>query len=502
MKKFIKIKMQFFDMHTFRDPTNANFFKNLQTAPRTLQPTQADEFFSLSLGYIPKFRKEFGVLILNAILSVIEDENIRFIFIHNHYFEILPFGKAFCQVPIIRIFLAFLKYDITILELHWEIICDCVPLNPKKWLAFIAQYSQKFTQSQNPYVILDILFKQERNFSTPEILPDYINVLTQLCTLYPEYREMRIQHCWSQIASYLSSRTKTDSLIICYNSLCVLAEFYENRKCPLFKIMNNVCSHLNSNALRNYALNLLSLKNFVVSEVTDSFLIDNLITLARDKKEPKAALIMMQIANTEDLAYLFVNDTNWMKFELPIIIDTLRLFLVVFKHSSLRPALSKSPYFLTFLLNILDINHTDIFKIICLIIHRIPLTPKLIRQMSERKIIESFIQKAIAIGGAEALNATLVFTDAIVTAVPNNIPKEFIKFCDTVANLSKNNKKLSNSALLVAAKLSDSFECLNRLRKLGMDEFFERIKDNSCAQKFFQNVRDFDCGTDGSPIKD
>ncbi|OHT04212.1 hypothetical protein TRFO_28315 [Tritrichomonas foetus] len=483
--------MNFFDMKAFRDPRNPNFFASLQTSPQTLQPTQADEFFRLAIEHIPKLRREYGVMILNAIKAVIEDENVRFVFIHNHHLENLPYSKQFCQIPIIRIFLSFLEYDISILELHWEIISDCVPLNPFKWLTFIAQYSQFFLKSQDPYLILDILFKQDKYFSTPEILPTYVQFLINMCLKYPEFREMRLQHCWHQITSFLGIHTTIESLIVCYDALCTIAPLYEGRKCPLHKLMQSVCSHLTHKTLQNHVLALLSLKKFVISEIADYNLIDNLILLARERKEAKATLILMQIADVEEFAQLFVKDTTWLKLELPIIIDTLRLFLVVFKHPSLRSALSKSPYFVPFLLKLLSLNHNDIFKIICLIIHRIPMTEKLVRSLVNKKVVATFIQKAISKGGSAPLNAALVFVDSIVTVI---IPIELVNFCDTVADLAKNNRKLSNSAALVAAKMSDNPDCLYRLKQLGMVEFFSKMKNDERAMKFLKNVQNYDCG--------
>lgn len=483
--------MNTFNMKIYRDCRHPYFFLTLQNAPQTLQPTQADEYFRLSMNYLPKLRKEYGLMILERIRLTLQDENIRFVFIHNHHLENLPFNKKFCQAAIIRIFIAFLDYDLSILELHSDLILNCIPLNPLKWLTFIALYSQKYSQSNDPFVILDILFKQDRYFSTPDILPKYLQFLVHLCKTNPEYRELRIQHCWHQITSFLTTHTNIDSLILCYNSLIILAPLYDSQKCPLLKTMPSVCSHLSIDILRNHVLSLLSLKKFTINEISECPLIEKLILLARNEKEIKANLILLQIADFEEFALLFLSNTKWMTYKLPTTNDTLRLFLVIFKHSSLRPELVKSPYFIVFLTSLFEVRHAEIFQIICVILHRIPFTENLVQSMVNYKFVETFLQKAIAFGGNFALNAALVFVDSVISVT---IPKEFILFCDTVADVAKHNSKLSSNACLVAAKLSDNPDCLKRMKQLGMAEFFKRMKDDPRAVKFLKNVENYEKG--------
>lgn len=478
-------------MRIYRDCKNPYFFLTLQNAPQTLQPTQADEYFRLSMNYLPKLRKEYGLMILEKIRLTLQDENIRFVFIHNHHLENLPYNKKFCQPAIIRIFIAFLDYDLSILELHSDIILNCVPLNPLKWLTFLALYSQKYTQSNDPFIILDILFKQDRYFSTPDILPKYLQLLVHLCKTNSEFRELRIQHCWHQITSFLTTNTNTDSLGLCYDSLIILAPLYENQKCPLLKIMPSICSHLDIDILRIHVLTLLSLKKFTINELTECPLIDQLILLARNAQEVKANLILLLIADIEEFAKLFLSNTKWMTYKLPTINDTLRLFLVVFKHSSLRKEIVKSQYFIIFLTSLFGIKHTEIFQIICVILHRIPFNSNLVQLMINYKFIETFLQKTIAHGGNFALNAALVFVDSVISVT---IPKEFVLFCDTVADIAKHNAKLSQNACLVAAKLSDNPECLKRMKLLGMVDFFMRMKDDPRAIKFLKNVEDYEKG--------
>lgn len=483
--------MNTFNMKIYRDYKHPYFFATLQNAPQTLQPSQADEYFRLSMNYLPKLRKEYGLMILEKIRLTLQDENIRFVFIHNHHLENLPFNKKFCQAAIIRIFIAFLDYDLSILELHSDIILNCVPLNPLKWLTFIALYSQKYSQSNDPFVILDILFKQEKHFSTPDILPKYLQFLVHLCKKNPEYRELRIQHCWHQITSFLTTQTNRDSLAQCYDSLIILAPLYDNQKCPLHKAMPSICTHITIEILRNHVLTLLALKKFTIKEISECPLIEKLILLARNEKEIKANLILLQIADIEEFAILFLSNTKWFTFKLPTINDTLRLFLVIFKHSSLRPEIVKSPYFIVFLTSLFEVKHAEIFQIICVILHRIPFDENLVQSMIDNKFIETFLQKAIAFGGNFALNATLVFVDSVISV---KIPREFILFCDTVADIAKHNSKLSENACLVAAKLSDDPECLKRMRQLGMTEFFKRMKNDPRAEKFLKNVESYENG--------
>ena len=174
---------------------------------------------------------------------------------------------------------------------------------------------------------------------------------------------------------------------------------------------------------------------------------------------------------------------------MPTTTDTLRLFLVIFKHSNLRPELVKSPYFITFLTSLFEVKHAEVFQIICVILHRIPFNVNLVQSMVEHKFIETFLQKAIAFGGNFALNAALVFVDSVISVT---IPKEFILFCDTVADIAKHNSKLSENACLVAAKLSDNPDCLKRMKQLGMTEFFRKMKNDPRAERFLNNVENYE----------
>jgi hypothetical protein len=466
------------------DPANPNFMHELTNSPANLQATQSVEFFANVMGHFRNSRKlqqQQGNRILTTIQALLDKEYHREAFIAGDHALGLPYNDPRFLGAVLNIFLKIVNVDPQAITTEIaNAFAQLIPKDPTKSLILIATYAKKFADIQNPWGLLDLLFRHSTDFANPDIVGDYIRLLCYLCYEFTEYREARVKHCWNQISSMLVSDDIT-TITYCYDALCALLRFN-----PDGILHIDVLSvHLASEETVESALSILSLRQLGPRNFSQcpQFL-PNLICAAT--RTVHATLVLMDIAKGHNGALKVLEDPQWLLRPLPQLVDTVRLFLVVFHHKSLRAMFLTIPQFFPFLRILVGLRDRGILAVVATVLRRLPANAEHVHLISESRLLHDLADVASALHDRISLGAALLVADSV-----GNIAfvEELVEFCDIIADCAGDAGDLGKRASFVAARLAKYPECRAILSKCNLGQLFDERQGDPQIQKANRNVR-------------
>jgi hypothetical protein len=448
------------DLSALSDPSTGRFLEQLKQSVTSLSAAQSSEFFNIVMSHFGNSRAlstRAGARILATVQSLLDMECHRVAFVSGGHALALPCNDPRFLGNVLNVFstLVTLSPQLITNEIA-QVFRRLIPKDPTKCLVLIAKYAKRFGELTDPWGLLDLLIHNAADFTNPDIIGDYVRLLCYLCYEFPEYLAVRVQHCWNQIASMLVSDDVT-TITCCYNGLCALA-----RKNPDGILHMDVVSlHLVSEDTVESALSILSLKPVsprVFNESPQFF--PNLIRAAT--KTVHATLVLMELAKSHSGALQILGDTQWLLLPLPQIIDTIRLFLVVFQHRSLRSRFLSIPQFVPFLQVLVSLKDPGILSIVATIFRRIQTTATDVQEISASGLFREFASVAKELRDTISIGAALLVADSIahVTFV-----EDLEAFCEIVARALSNEGELATRASFVAERLAKYPQCAKRLKR-------------------------------------
>ena len=466
-------------------PIGREFAAVLESAPDVLTQDESNEFFKITLGlFKTDIKYETGVLILRAIRKVIENPQHMKLFASGKFLVQLPFHKSeFCDgiLDVIHIVVETAPRSIDARFVAYFL--PCIEENSVKCLILIALYSVHFSEVDNPWPFLDLLFKQAQVFTAPETIRNYCTVLCYLCSKFEAYRTGRLQHCWVQINACLSS-SDTETLCASYDALCFLSKY------DIFGLdvdFDAIKRHLRSPTFCQHALSLLASIQIPDEEKTPAFIQALLVASTHTEK---GTLVLLELLQDDRVATYFVDSTSWMLTKIPKIVDTLRVCLVVFRRRELRERFSDVPEIVPFLKTLIEQANMGMISIVGTIIRRMELSEAQIKDMSKRGLFKMFFSVAYKLNDDISMDAAFMLAHHIsrICFIP-----ELESFADKIADCAMSEERLARTACFVAAELSRHEPCYCRMATDGLRDFFEdNINDpklKSFAERFLANKR-------------
>ena len=343
-----------YNISILSSPQSPEFPDHFQKALQSLQPSSADDFFSIifsnfSKKSLLKSPNNIGKMILNSISKLCTKKVFIEILIRNEQFLKLPFDNSNFTDSFLDIF----YYIITVLPtaINTEIIPkfqQLIPKSPQKCLTLLALYSQKFEYVYSPWALLDSLFSFSTSFSSVQIAPNYAAVLATLIRSYPDFRISRGKISWKQLTSLLSLPDPSVISYI-YGALASAWEAFETQ--PIYP-SSSLSVHLIRSETRYAALNFILRVPPPQSCPNLNSLIHSLIELALS--EIRATLPLLWLTQTEKGSQFFLQDLKWMSV-LPIISATRITSTLLIQPDNYQIILD-SPHFITLLNRLSSVN--------------------------------------------------------------------------------------------------------------------------------------------------
>lgn len=465
------------------DPTNLEllrissidgFYEELANAPETLHYNQANEFFNILLSYFRTEVDEYdGNLILMTIAKVLCNDRHLNVFISKGYLLQLPFKQKQFQDSVFDILYVLVNLNPYCFE-DDEVTKAFAPMirkNPKKALTLIAIFADKFNEIDNPWPMVDLLIQEASRFQGIEIASNYVALVTSLCIKYQDYCLGRAEHCWRKISALLKE-TDIITLRTVYCGLCNIARVYSK---PLSLPISLIKPHLRVKELQKPILTLLVTVPLSGPECCDPTLLQALCTLA--ERDEKASLVLMKAAEDEEFAQFMVENSEfWMPKELPTPLDSLRLFLVIFKRASLREQIADSKCFTEFLKMATEQENSGTLSMICTIVRRVNIDQAKIAAMSDSGFLRGFFSTAEEIGNSIATHSALLMLDTLARV---GYTREYMKMCDFVSKIVVDRGELAEVAALVAVQLCQYKKCALAFKRRRLDEFMKTMLKDS-----------------------
>lgn len=472
------------DLKNLSNPKNPKFAETLKESHKKLTEEQADSFFQTVIHHLKKIDIEKGKLILETIKALIRNEDLCDVFVNENYVMGLPIGKEEYYSDIMEIYyiLASSFPDAFNQDLVDNVLY-LLPVNPSKTLKLITLYSQQMEYVEDPWPMLDILFKQHHLFESFQMIPVFCKLLTYLCLTFDDFLQARGQFCWIIIETCLGMTKHKKVIITCYQSLADLSTVYHEGVVNI----DTLCLHMKNPRYQPAVFELLIQYEFNENLVSIEFITT---LLNKAQVNSKATLILMKFSENVKFAELLVTRFSWLALPLPTLIDTIRLFLVVFQHEEVQSVLHKTEGFVAFLRTIVDQGNVGVLTIFCTIVRRIDVKP-LLEEMSQTGLLSLFFNTARTLKDKVSLHSGLLVLDVIARA---GFTPELVEQIPFVISILQKKSSLHDIACYVAADMSHHSKCLKILKEAGLEPFFEQYKDEednlgNAARKFLKNCQ-------------
>ena len=455
------------NLDVLRDYSDAEeFVMELSNAQSNLKPTEATEFYRTVMEHFKDtVPEEIGTAILQVLTRLLSYKQNLDPFVEGKFQTTLPYNQknltdGVLEVLYVLVTRAPQAFNQDVADGFSRMIVR----RPRKALLIISIYATYFEQLDNPWPLLDDLINGQRRFSVDECAKEYVLLLAYLVKTYRGFRRGRAKACFDCVAQNLESEDE-DVINATYSALADIVSLEQNVIVPF----REVRAHLRFEQFQDTILDFLLVAPLNFDDIYNAKFLSQLLKIGRENE--KATLILMRLAEDVKVAQALVDQAKWMKSDLPTPVDTLRLFLVVFKQLSMRPIIGKKPEFIQFLNNLNDVADEVSHSLICTIIRRIDLTPDLIHKMSKAGFIASFLGNADEIGTDNSHYSGILFADTIAKI---SFTKELVPMCETCANLIQEGGENLSPAIKLATDLCVYARCVDKFQKLRLAPYLER----------------------------
>ena len=453
---------QSLNFRVLRKPNSPDFDSELESAPKSLELSDCSHFFKILLSHFRSgVSTEQGSKILLCIERLLRTEKFTESFLDGEFQLVLPFDNRKFSSHVFEILRLLLNqatdfFDGDLIKQFEKII----PLDPMKALTIIALYAKDFSEIDNPWPMLDLLFQHPQDFQTPELASKYAALLAYLYKTYSDFRQGRGKNAWNALCQMLRFED-VPALQAVYCGLCELADGRVKVKLPL----DDIVEHLRYDDLQDNVLNLLLLMTPPANEKFCGLL----KKIAR--KNVRATLVLLTIADSPKSANIILSDYKWLNYELPTAIDTLRLFLALFKHKELRPIISELPNLFSFLTHVIQDRQPPTLAIVSTIVRKLNLSREIINQMSDSGFLQDFITITNSCNDDIADQSLFALFGTIMTY--DYVP-EYLKVCDIISDTIMTHSKLKAIATQIAIGFCQYPKCIKRMKEKRLDAYYKK----------------------------
>ncbi|OHS97205.1 hypothetical protein TRFO_36627 [Tritrichomonas foetus] len=463
------------NLHYIKHIDEIEFKDELKKSPYTLQLDHASTYFKIVLSHFRhQIPKETKHIILTTLYKILSTDEFLDVFVTEGFAPILPFSHKDVLDDLFDIlFLLVTKAPQVFDEFVSNSLSKLVRYRGLRSIIILAIYSEKFSTFKNPWPVVDILFKEKDRFLKADICIQYCALLANLVMNEKEFMEKRGSNAFEVITSLLNS-DQNSIVVSAYSYLCIIINKIPYCEVP-FEILKE---QLKNHHFTNSVLELLLISPIEdENSMYDKTLIKNLLRIAGSGSK-LALMVLLKLAKREDIASLLVEDPVWMEKELPSLVDTLRLFLVVFGHKNLRSKITTDPEFPLFLNSLIDTGEIERMSLCLLILRRVdPLSEELIQDLNDSEFVTKFIEYEERNGSDEAIYDAILLIDTIGKRF---FTRDILKACK---NLNGYLRTHFEQAAAAAINLCAHEKYAKKFRDLGMVDFFKKKKKDQSKRK-------------------
>ena len=469
------------DLRVFQNYNDPNFYSALNHIQDTLLPYQYKQYFKIASKYFSSsYPNDVTSAVLDSIIKLFSDVDAVNIFAEMNIHKFLPYDDPALINSVFNLLYLLFEQNPSIFQNDFvSTMSLLINKDHEKSLTLLSLFAKGFQDIKDPWPMLDLLFKYEKLYFQSAVGAEYISLLFFLNFTYNNYYQTRIAKCRPIFVRFLSSTDKY-TVLSTYKAICAIYD-------DLFQIpMRRLISDLCDSQLCMCAISLM-LRMKDIDPTPE--LIYPLIHVAGNQVE--ATLLLLNLLKKVETAKIMLMKTHWLFKPLPTIQDTLRLFIAIMKHQSLRSYISSLkalPDFLTAL-----VRSKDKACIVCLgsIIKRLKLPKNILPVLSKMQFFVSL------------LDSFSIFNEDSITALTLNViaqfasigyVDDFIFYTDRLRGyiLSKD-IRVARGAFRALYDLSFYPQCALKYKELMLDqaviEIFHKEGEVKRARAFARNCQ-------------
>lgn len=524
------------NLHNIKHIELIEFKDELKNSPQTLSIENAPMYYKIVLSHFRhSIKTEIKHTILETLYKILCKPEFLKVFVTKGFAPALPFSHKDVIDDIFKILYLLVKkvpdsFDEFVSNSFSKLVCN----RGLKSLVILSIYFDNdffrigdlseeykyikpndFQKYINYKPMLQILLDQKERFTKPDICVQYAALLSHIINMYPDLGEIESNNFGATAFEILtqlllpsedesenieSERTRITSI---YSYLCKISSKVGDCELPCQTIQ----THLKDPNLCTPALELLLVSKYSIDneeEMADDTFLQSLLRISNNGNK-LALLVLLRLAKRNDVAQKLIEKPSWMEKcknshhnappekLLHYIVDTLRLFLVVFNHKNLREQIVSDNEFLIFLNILVETGEPDILTLCLSILRRVDnLTKDFIEDIDECEFVSKFID--IARDLPTGVYDSILLIDTIGK---NMFSKDVLNNCKFLKDCLENNSKF-DAAATAAIDLCKFKKYRDRLVSLGVDDIFKKKKktDPKIRKKAEMFIRQLDSDQD------
>lgn len=519
------------NLHYIKHIEEIEFKNELEKSPETLSIENASAYFKIVLAHFRhQIKTETKHLILKTLYKILCKPDFLNVFVTKGFTPALPFSHKDVIDDIFKIlYLLVTKVPNSFDEFVGNSFSKLVFNRGLKSLIILSIYfdnnlyrigdiseeyknpdidETKIKKYANYRPMLRILLDQKERFMKPDICVQYAALISHIICKYPclcgkdpsqnsyifglDAFEVLTQLLLPSEEENENIESERARIISIYSYLCKISAKIEECELPCQIIRE----HLKDQYLCTPALELLLVSKYAIDndeEMANEGFIQSLLRIANSGNR-LALLVLLRLAkNRNDVAQKLVEKPAWMEKckkahqnappekVLSYVVDTLRLFLVVFNHKNLRDHIVSDNEFLIFLTILVETQEPDLLTICLQILRRVEnLTKDFIEDIDECEFVSKFIEYSKKYD-------SIVLIDTIGK---NMFSKDVWNNCSFLKDCLEQDEKF-DAAATAAIDLCKFKKYRDRLKSLGVPEIFKKKskedqKKRNKAEMFFR----------------
>lgn len=474
------------DLQILHNSNHPEFLRQLKLSYFKVQQPELAQYYKVLLSHFQnRIHARLGNEILLVLCKALNSERNIAVFAQEKMIELLPFAQKEFRSQLLDLLYILVNNvpDIFTADIAAQ-ISYLVPGEARKCLTLVAYFAREFDNVQEPFPMVDILFRQSDEFRSIECADDYVSLLVWMLRKYPNFKKQRIKHCWTYVCDMLTL-TNVAILNTCYYGLCNIADIDNEAILDCGYPVSAISRHIRRRPLQAATLSLLM--RYPPAPETrhmDEILLSLLSVAQTDEK---ATLLLMGLAMDGTNALTLLQNPQWMSRGLPKTLDTMRLFCIILLHPELREVIVQTPETIDFFRSLLSSNSVGMCGAICTMLRRLPLTADFVMQLSESGFLGSYFSAVLDNEERDVLLSALRLLDTISRV---KYVRELSEMVDTVVRLIKDPNELNIAAASVAVDLCKYPKCAKLFKQKRLHEYFKQpIKDRKLkkyADRFLQ----------------
>lgn len=484
------------DLQVFQNYRNSEFFSSLHELPNIIHPSQYRQFFKIiSKHFSSDCPQQVIFSICDTIQKLFKDQEAikSFTSLNIHLF--LPIDDPQLIENTFEILYSLFDYNSLIFQNDFtHKMSLLIVKNPEKSLTLLSIFAKSFNKMEQPWPLLDLLFDYENLYYRSNVGCDYITLLFFLNFNFTSFHQARMGRTRPVLIHFLNSTDK-NAVFATYRAICALYD--KLFKIPMeimvqdlidddlsFQAISVMLRMKDSDLVPHSALQNKSFRrSFSLSEVI-------LPLLKISESHNEATIVLLKFAKNIEAAKFLLSKPIWLTKKLPTIQDTLKVFLTVMTHASLRDAISTIDVLAEFFTYL--IKSKDPMCVIALrsILKRLSLEKKIISNLIERNFFNHLLN---SFSTYRDDNVTISILNIISYLAAVSESAEYLKFSDHLKNfIWCNNANVAHNAFTCLYTLSFYPRCARLFKEMNLDkdvtEVFVSENENQKVQEFLKNL--------------